>query len=147
MGLTVKSSYALKALYELAILNEKGIKKVSISELSKKQHIPRDFLEKIFSELRDAGILKSIRGRYGGYALLKSPELLRLNEIVNILDKPFHSYECIDGDCKVDVDCAVEFVWKRIYNNMMLELSKMSLSDIIKYGKKMQEESENKNEE
>ncbi|MDN5342387.1 Rrf2 family transcriptional regulator [Oceanotoga sp. DSM 15011] len=137
MALTVKSSYALRALFELALLNKEGIKKVSIAELSKRQQIPRDFLEKIFSELRDAGILKSIRGRYGGYVLLKDPKDLRLSEIVNVLDKPLQSYDCVSGECRVEIDCAVEFVWKRVHNVMMLELDKMTLQDIIRYGKEI----------
>ena len=137
MSLTVKSSYALRALYELSILNKKGKKKVSIAELSKNQEIPRDFLEKIFSELRDAGILLSIRGRYGGYVLLKKPSELKISEIVNILDKPLQSYKCVGGKCSVKVKCAVEFVWKRAYNTMMEELSKITLQDIIDHGEKM----------
>jgi len=142
MGLTVKSSYALKALFELASLNTEGVKKVSIAELSERQHIPKDFLEKIFSELREAGILKSIRGRYGGYVLIKSPESLKISEIVNVLDKPFQSYECIEGQCKVDANCAVEFVWKRVHNAMMIELNKMTLADVIKNGKILLKSSE-----
>ncbi|MGM0640013.1 MAG: RrF2 family transcriptional regulator [Thermotogota bacterium] len=137
MGLTVKSSYAMRALFELALLNKDGIKKVSISELSQRQQIPKDFLEKIFSELRDAGFLKSIRGRYGGYVLLKDPKNIRLSEIVNVLDKPLQSYECVSGDCNLEINCAVEFVWKRVYNIMMLELDKMTLQDIIDYGIKL----------
>ncbi|HOO74060.1 MAG TPA: Rrf2 family transcriptional regulator [Tepiditoga sp.] len=137
MGLTVKSSYALRALYELSVMNAEGIKKVSIAELAKRQDIPRDFLEKIFSELREANILKSIRGRYGGYILMKKPKDLRLSEIVNILDKPLQSYECISGDCSFEIQCAVDFVWKRVHNVMMMELDKMTLQDIIDYGNRI----------
>ena len=138
MALTVKSSYALRALFELAIMTkEEGRDKVTISELSKRQNIPKDFLEKIFSELRDAGILKSIRGKFGGYVLLKEPDKLRLSEIVGILDKPLQSYDCVNGECRLEIDCAVEFVWKRVHNSMMLELDKMTLQDIIEYGTKL----------
>ncbi|SDC04262.1 RrF2 family transcriptional regulator [Geotoga petraea] len=143
MGLTVKSSYAMRALFELALLNKDGVKKVSISELSQRQQIPKDFLEKIFSELRDAGILKSIRGRYGGYVLLKEPKNIRLSEIVNILDKPLQSYECVSGECNLEISCAVEFVWKRVHNIMMLELDKMTLQDIMDYGMKLSKLSNN----
>jgi len=134
MGLTVKSSYALRALYELCILNNEGKEKVSITELSRNQNIPRDFLEKIFSELREADILDSLRGRYGGYVLKKKPSEIRLSEIVAVLDKPLQAYDCITDSCKRNVNCAVEFVWKRVYNVMMIELDRITLQDIIDYG-------------
>jgi len=59
MALTVKSSYALRALFELAVLTkDEGKDRVTISELSEKQNIPKDFLEKIFSELREGWYIK-----------------------------------------------------------------------------------------
>ena len=135
MALTVKSSYALRALFELAVLTkDEGKERVTISELSERQNIPKDFLEKIFSELREAGILKSIRGKYGGYILANDPKDLRLSEIVQVLDNPLQSYDCITGECKLEINCAVEFVWKRVHNAMILELDKLTLQDIIDYG-------------
>jgi Rrf2 family iron-sulfur cluster assembly transcriptional regulator len=138
MSLTVKSSYALRALFELAVLTEdEGKEKVPISELSERQNIPKDFLEKIFIELRDAGIVKSVRGKFGGYALAKNPEDLPLSEVVQVLDKPLQSFDCIVGECSLEIECAVEFVWKRVNNSIMMELSKMTLQDIIDYGRKI----------
>src|SRR5690606_26983836 len=102
---TVKSSYALRALFELAVLTkDEGKERVTISELSERQNIPKDFLEKIFSELREAGILKSIRGKYGGYVLAKDPKNLKLSEIVKVLDNPLQSYDCITGECKLEIN-------------------------------------------
>jgi Rrf2 family iron-sulfur cluster assembly transcriptional regulator len=140
MGLTVKSSYALRALYELALFHKKGIHRVSINELSAKQKIPKDFLEKIFSELREYGIVDSVRGRYGGYALSKDPKNLKLNEVVYILDKPFQSYECVvTGKCEtLGSECAVGYVWKKINTILMQELSKITLHDLIEIGEKLE---------
>ena len=99
MALTVKSSYALRALFELAVLTkDEGKERVTISELSERQNIPKDFLEKIFSELREAGILKSIRGKYGGYVLAKDPKNLKLSEIVKVLDNPLQSYDLLQAN-------------------------------------------------
>jgi Rrf2 family iron-sulfur cluster assembly transcriptional regulator len=138
MSLTVKSGYALRALFELAVLTkEEGRDKVSITELSARQKIPKDFLEKIFIELRDAGIVKSIRGKFGGYYLNKDPKELRLSEIIRVLDKPLQSFDCVIGECEIEIECAIEFVWKRVDNAMMLELRKMTLQDVIDNGKKL----------
>ncbi|KLO22695.1 Rrf2 family transcriptional regulator [Marinitoga sp. 1197] len=140
MGLTVKSSYALRALYELAIFHKSGIKRVSINELSSKQKIPKDFLEKIFSELREYGIVDSVRGRYGGYALSKEPQDLKLSEVIYILDKPFQSYECVvTGKCEtLGSECAVGYIWKKINTILMQELSKITLADLVNLGEKIE---------
>ncbi|SHF08159.1 transcriptional regulator, BadM/Rrf2 family [Marinitoga hydrogenitolerans DSM 16785] len=140
MGLTVKSSYALRALYELALFHKNGIERVSINELSTKQKIPKDFLEKIFSELREYGVVDSVRGRYGGYALSKDPKKLKLSEVIYILDKPFQSYECvITGKCEtLGSDCAVGYIWKKVNAILMQELSKITLADLIELGEKLE---------
>ncbi|AEX86226.1 Rrf2 family transcriptional regulator [Marinitoga sp. 1135] len=140
MGLTVKSSYALRALYELALFHKNGVKRVSINELSAKQKIPKDFLEKIFSELREYKIVDSVRGRYGGYALSRKPEDLKLSEVIYILDRPFQSYECVvTGKCEtLGSECAVGYVWKKINTILMSELSKITLADLLKIGEKLE---------
>lgn len=140
MGLTVKSSYALRALYELVLFHKNGVERVSINELSTKQKIPKDFLEKIFSELREYGIVDSVRGRYGGYSLSKDPKKLKLSEIIYILDKPFQSYECVvTGKCEtLGSECAVGYIWKKINSILMQELSKITLADLIELGEKLE---------
>ena len=115
---------------------EEGVIKVRWLKGSALPVVPEtlDFLEKIFSELREAGILKSIRGKYGGYVLAKDPKNLKLSEIVKVLDNPLQSYDCITGEYQLEINCAVEFVWKRVHNAMILELDKLTLQDIIDYG-------------
>jgi len=139
VGFTVKSSYALRALYELALAAESGKPKLSLTEIAKRDAIPRDFLEKIFAELRDAGIVKATRGRYGGYVLAKPASKIYLRDIILQLDKPMSSYVCVreDTECDIDPNCTVKYVWFRLYNSMMRELGQMTLMDLIEIGKKL----------
>lgn len=136
MGFTLKSSYALRALYELAVSTEGGKEKLSLIEIVEKNDIPRDFLEKIFGELRQAGIIKAIRGRYGGYALAKPPSEILIKDIILELDNPMNSYVCIKnkGQCEKDPDCTIKFVWFKMYNAMMRELGQMTLADLVAMG-------------
>ena len=65
MRLTTKSRYAVSALIELSILKSSG--PVSLSDIANNQNIELNYLEQLFRKLRIAGIVKSIRGRNGGY--------------------------------------------------------------------------------
>ena len=65
MKLTTRSRYAVNALTELSFLQSTG--PVSLSDISTNQNIELSYLEQIFRKLRIAGIVKSIRGRNGGY--------------------------------------------------------------------------------
>jgi len=83
MSLTIKSCYALRGLYELYKLQniqsqneEKNY--VSIFNISENTEIPNEFLAKIFSELKRAGIVDSGRGKFGGFNLTKNPEDVKL---------------------------------------------------------------------
>ncbi|PNE19805.1 Rrf2 family transcriptional regulator [Mesotoga sp. Brook.08.YT.4.2.5.1] len=141
MGFTLKSSYALRALYKMAKSAREGKEKLSLVEIVQGNEIPRDFLEKIFGELRQAGIIKAVRGRYGGYCLARPANEILLRDVILKLDRPMNSYACLqqNGKCLEDPDCTVKYVWFKLYNAMMRELGSMTLENLLIYGDKISE--------
>lgn len=142
MSLTIKSCYALRGLYELYKLQNQQTQDeekifVSIYNISENTEIPNEFLAKIFSELKKAGIVDSGRGKFGGFNLTKNPEEIKLSEIVEALEVPLNSYDCVTkGDCPNQDTCPADFVWKRVQKAIFDELSKITLKDIIEYGER-----------
>lgn len=89
MRLSRKSEYALLALIDLA--GHYGRDPVKIMEVSKRNDIPKKYLEQIFLQLKGAGYVRSIRGSSGGYELAKSPEEITLAEVIRLIDGPLAS--------------------------------------------------------
>ncbi|PNR99747.1 Rrf2 family transcriptional regulator [Petrotoga mexicana DSM 14811] len=141
MSLTIKSCYAIRGLYEMYKLQnrnkEEKNSKISISKIAESSGISQEFLAKIFAELKKTKIVASEKGKFGGFYFTKAPEEINLSEIVEVLEVPLSSYDCIsEGECENQNNCPVEFVWRRVQDAIFNELSNITLKDVIEYGKK-----------
>ena len=85
MKLNTQGRYALIALVDLS--SRSNSKNISLSSISARQNISLPYLEQLFLKLRKAGIVKSFRGSSGGYAIAKSPDLIRITEILKAVDQ------------------------------------------------------------
>src|SRR5450432_4384358 len=92
-SLSRKARYALKALYVLAADDARG--PVLIADLAEGEKIPRKFLEAILLELKNAGILKSKKGKGGGYALARPADQIMIGEIIRVIDGPLAPIPCV----------------------------------------------------
>ena len=79
-----KSRYGITALLALAEFYNSGL--LPIKDIASRCDIPHQFLEQIFNRLGKAGIIKSTRGKNGGYDLAKPPEQITVLHIVNALE-------------------------------------------------------------
>ena len=79
-----KTRYGLTALLALAEYYNSGL--LQIKDIASRCDIPHQFLEQIFNRLGKAGIIKSTRGKKGGYELARPPGQISVLEIVNCLE-------------------------------------------------------------
>lgn len=130
MKLSTKGRYGVKAMVDLAI--HYGGAPVSIKTISQRQNISEYYLEQLFSPLRKAKLIKSIRGAQGGYILSKHPKDITVAEIMEILEGPIEISECIDGVPCDNVDCcATRLLWKKIKNSIDEVMESVTLQDIV----------------
>ncbi|MDO5705898.1 MAG: Rrf2 family transcriptional regulator [Paracoccus sp. (in: a-proteobacteria)] len=85
MKLSTKGRYAIIALVDLA--TAKGEDLTSLAEIAKRQDISLPYLEQLFVKLRRAGLVDSVRGPGGGYRLARSPETIRVADVLGAVDE------------------------------------------------------------
>src|ERR1700684_3507948 len=88
MKLSKKGEYALRSLINLGIAAEMKRKLVQVSELAENEQLPVKFLEQILQALKEAGIVASQRGKFGGYRLARPAAKIFLCEGVRLIDGP-----------------------------------------------------------
>lgn len=116
MLITQKAQYGLRSVFELAKRSGDGPTKIAI--IAKNQAIPQRFLEGILSQLRQAGIVESRRGKQGGYLLVLPPKELSVDRIIEVLDGPVTPVTCIPGapgdksDCELYGSCVFLPMWE-----------------------------------
>lgn len=78
--------------------------------------------------LRNAGLVKSIRGAYGGYILSKSPEDISSGDVIRVLEGPISPVDFTEED-----DPAKRQLWIRIRDGIAQVLDSTTLQDLISY--------------
>jgi Rrf2 family protein len=117
--LSKKAKYGMKALLRLALEAQRG--PIHIEELSRRERIPKKFLEAILLDLKHRGIVQSRKGKGGGYFLGRKPRHITLGEVVRVLDGPLAAVPCVSqtaylrcDDCADEDVCAVRLAMKDV---------------------------------
>lgn len=84
LTISTKSKYGLKAILALAENEGQGL--LQIKEIARLKNIPRQYLEQIFNQLGKARIIRSVRGKNGGYKLARHPREILASEIITLLE-------------------------------------------------------------
>jgi Rrf2 family transcriptional regulator, cysteine metabolism repressor len=130
MKLSTKGRYGVKAMVDLAI--HYGGDPVSIKSISERQSISEYYLEQLFSPLRKANLIKSVRGAQGGYILSKAPQNITVAEIMEVLEGPIEISTCLDDKSCNNVDCcATRLLWAKIKNSIDSVTKSTTLQDIL----------------
>ena len=113
--LSQKARYALHALIVLA--EHSGEEPMQIADIAEEARAPRKFLEQILLDLRKRGIVRSQRGRSGGYFIGRNPKDITFAEIIRTIDGPLALAPCVSvtayhkcEDCVDEATCAIRKV-------------------------------------
>lgn len=111
-SLSKPGEYGLRALMYMVARGESN-DYVNIREMSKDLDISFHFLTKILQQLTQAGILMSIRGPNGGVAFRRSPNEIKLMDILTVIEGPQFLTECVLGlpGCGDFAPCPLHESW------------------------------------
>ncbi len=133
-----RCEYALRALIDIALARGAGRPLVAIHEIAARERIPEKFLEQILLQLRRAGVLRSTRGRSGGYALAKAPRSVRIGTVVRLIDGPLAPISCVSRtayepcSCPDEAHCGLRRVMTRARDAIASILDGYTLADVVR---------------
>jgi len=130
MKLNTTSQYAIRIM---ELITNDTSKLHNAKNISVQLSIPYKYLTKIMTLLTNAELIKSIRGREGGYSLIKKPSSIRIIEILEAVKECMNEKNCLLGTglCNDTKKCALHDVWeepKKSINDMFYNTT---LADIV----------------
>lgn len=131
MKLSTKTRYGARILIELALQVNQGA--IQVSKISLNQKIPVKYLEQLLRTLKQAGIVKSVRGPKGGHLLAKNPSEISLGQIARLFEAQTDLVECVSSPEKCDMaaDCLVRNAWYDATSVLYEKLDGISIADLI----------------
>ena len=114
-----------------------GTGPASLAEIAAEEDLPRAYLEQLVVSLREAGLVTSTRGAHGGYELARSPETIRMSDVLRALEGPLAPMICASDDpehaivCDRSSRCTVNVLWVRVRDAITSTLDSMTLADLV----------------
>ena len=132
MKISTKGRYALRMLLDLAIHKDEGF--ISLKEVAERQKISKQYLEQIVSLLNTSNILRSNRGKQGGYMLAKDPSQCTVGQVLRITEGSLAPVACLEDEinqCERAGNCKTLTVWEGLYRVVNNYLDGVTLQDIL----------------
>jgi len=126
MKISTKGRYGLTIMIELAKKHGEG--PVSLKSIAQTHDLSEHYLEQLISPLRNAGLVKSIRGAYGGYLLADHPSKITAGDVIQVLEGPISPVEGLE-----DEEPAKRELWIRIRDAVKEVLDSTTLEDLASY--------------
>ncbi len=131
MLISTKGRYALRVMLDLA---EQDGGYVPLAEVAARQGISEKYLEGIIALLSRAGLVKSLRGKGGGYCLARTPEEYTVGEILRITEGSLAPVSCLDdakNACPRADECLTLPMWEKLYATISNFLDSVTLVSIL----------------
>ncbi|RYL87508.1 cysteine metabolism transcriptional regulator CymR [Sporolactobacillus sp. THM19-2] len=124
MLISTRGRYGLTIMMALAKNLGKG--PLSLNAIAKAYNLSENYLELLVAPLRNAGLVNSVRGAYGGYILSKTPKEITAADVIRVLDGPIQPVKVAEED-----ELAKREMWAKIHDAVCNILERTTLDDLI----------------
>lgn len=136
MQLTKKSIYALRVLKIL--VEKKDETPISAAVMAREANLSFKYLEQVLSLLKKNGVVASIKGKGGGYFLLKRTDEITIGDVIRAMDGPLAPIDCASRrypaqcrDCPEPYEsCWLRTLMTRVRDKIAEVLDRETIKDI-----------------
>lgn len=134
MKLSPSEEYGLRCILQLAKSHGQGLS--TVEEIARSEGMSGAYVEKLLLQLKKKGLVTSLRGATGGYALTKNPNQTSVGAVLRALDGNFLDELCdrFPGEHEECVhlrQCQIRPVWVVVAHHLYQILNKITLSDLL----------------
>lgn len=126
MKISTKGRYGLTLMIELA--RNYGAGPLSLKAIAEEKDLSNHYLEQLATPLRNAGLIRSVRGPYGGYTLAEEPASITTGDVIRVLEGPIVLVEGIEEE-----EPAQQALWIQIRDVIKDVLDTTTLKDLLEY--------------
>jgi Rrf2 family protein len=131
MWVSRRTDYATRALLVLAL---EGGGPLKLATLARRTAVPQSVLEQVMPTMRTAGLVRSERGRSGGYRLNHAPEEITLERVVRLFQGPLAPISCATRHnpepCPMMVGCTLREVWADVRDATIALLGGVTFAEL-----------------
>lgn len=119
-------------MLDLAIHSGQG--PILLRSTADRQSISEKYLSFLAVLLKNAGLVKSVRGCHGGYSLARPASEITIKDIVSVLEGPLCIVDCIKNSesCERADRCIARDIWTRVNESLLKTLACLTLEEVVK---------------
>ncbi len=136
LKLTARGRYSIVALLDLSARARD--EPTSVNAIARRQQLPAPYLEKLLIAMRQAGLVRSLRGPQGGYQLARSPDRIYVGEILAAVGETAATVSHPDSHADGAEDWVAFTLWNRLRHNLEEALYRISLEDLYHDARSLQ---------
>lgn len=132
MRISTRGRYALKIMLDLALNYSEGY--VSLRGVAERQNVSAKYLEQIIAMLANAKLIKSTRGKSGGYMLSRHPSEYTVGEILRATEGSLAPISCVEDSpnkCTNSGCCPTLFFWEGLNRTINEYIDSTTLEDVV----------------
>ena len=131
MRLSTRGRYGTRLMVDLAQHYADG--PIPLAKIAKRQDLSAKYLEQLIILLKGAGLIRSARGRRGGYMLARNPEDINVGEIIETLVGRLALVDCVAEPelCERSLECPTRGIWVGMTDILKKQLFSLNLQDIV----------------